>query len=56
MITGRIGAGKTTLLRALLGLLPADSGEVRWNDQLVSEPATFCAAALRLYRADATPV
>jgi ATP-binding cassette, subfamily B, bacterial len=41
VITGRIGSGKTTLLRVLLGLLPADSGEIRWNGQIVSEPATF---------------
>ena len=31
-ITGRTGAGKTTLLRAMLGLLPAQSGDVFWND------------------------
>jgi ATP-binding cassette subfamily B protein len=41
VVTGRIGAGKTTLLRALLGLLPAASGEVRWNGQTVTAPATF---------------
>jgi ATP-binding cassette, subfamily B, bacterial len=41
VITGRIGAGKTTLLRALLGLLPKDSGEIRWNGNLIHEPATF---------------
>ncbi len=41
VITGRIGSGKTTLLRALLGLLPKDSGEIRWNGQPVSDPATF---------------
>jgi ATP-binding cassette, subfamily B, bacterial len=35
VITGRIGSGKTTLLRALLGLLPEQGGEVRWNGQLV---------------------
>ncbi len=29
VLTGRIGSGKTTLLRTLLGLLPADAGEVR---------------------------
>ncbi|MFL5806457.1 MAG: ABC transporter ATP-binding protein [Roseiflexaceae bacterium] len=41
VITGRMGAGKTTLLRALLGLLPADSGQIRWNGQRVDDPATF---------------
>jgi ATP-binding cassette, subfamily B, bacterial len=40
-ITGRVGAGKTTLLRALLGLLPLESGEIFWNDQAVSDPASF---------------
>jgi ATP-binding cassette subfamily B protein len=41
VITGRIGAGKTTLLRVLLGLLPHDTGEIRWNGELVADPATF---------------
>jgi ATP-binding cassette subfamily B protein len=41
VITGRIGSGKTTLLKALLGLLPAQSGEIRWNGRLVRDPATF---------------
>lgn len=41
VITGRIGSGKTTLLRTLLGLLPADSGEVRWNGQVVSDAGNF---------------
>jgi ATP-binding cassette, subfamily B, bacterial len=41
VITGRIGAGKTTLLRALLGLLPRDTGDIRWNGQPVQDPATF---------------
>lgn len=41
VITGRIGSGKTTLLRALLGLLPRQAGEIRWNGQPVEDPAAF---------------
>ncbi|HEU5199764.1 MAG TPA: ABC transporter ATP-binding protein [Ktedonobacterales bacterium] len=41
VITGRIGAGKTTLLQTLLGLLPKEAGEIRWNGQIVADPATF---------------
>lgn len=42
VITGRIGSGKTTLLRALLGLLPRDSGEIVWNDERIDDdPAEF---------------
>jgi len=41
VVTGRIGSGKTTLLRVLMGLLPKDAGEIRWNGELVEEPATF---------------
>ena len=41
VITGRIGSGKTTLLRALLGLLPRQRGEIRWNGQVVEDPANF---------------
>jgi ATP-binding cassette subfamily B protein len=41
VITGRIGSGKTTLLRVLLGLLPKDSGEIRWNGTLVDTPGDF---------------
>ena len=41
VVTGRIGSGKTTLLRVLMGLLPKDAGEIRWNGALVEEPATF---------------
>ena len=39
VITGEVGAGKTTLLRAVLGLLPTQSGEVRWNGEPL-DPAT----------------
>jgi len=41
VVTGRVGAGKTTLLRVLLGLLPRDGGEIRWNGEVVEDPAIF---------------
>lgn len=41
VITGRIGAGKSTLLKALLGLLPAQSGQIDWNGERVNDPTTF---------------
>jgi len=41
VVTGRVGAGKTTVLRVLLGLLPRDAGEIRWNGEIASDPATF---------------
>ena len=41
VVTGRIGSGKTTLLRTLLGLLPIEAGEVRWNDEIISSPGDF---------------
>ena len=41
VVTGRVGSGKTTLLRALLGLLPVESGEVRWNGEKVQKPDQF---------------
>jgi ATP-binding cassette subfamily B protein len=31
VITGRVGAGKSTLVSAVLGLLPTEAGEIRWN-------------------------
>jgi ATP-binding cassette subfamily B protein len=41
VITGPVGSGKSTLLRVLLGLLPRDSGEIRWNGELVADPGAF---------------
>lgn len=38
VITGRVGSGKTTLLRAMLGLLPADEGEILWNGEAIDDP------------------
>lgn len=40
VITGRVGSGKSTLLKVLLGLLPSDRGEIRWNGALVTDPAS----------------
>ncbi|HEX6797040.1 MAG TPA: ABC transporter ATP-binding protein [Ktedonobacterales bacterium] len=41
VVTGRVGAGKTTLLRSLLGLLPREAGEIRWNGRVVDDAAGF---------------
>ena len=41
VVTGGVGAGKTTLLQTFLGLLPHDSGEIRWNGRTVDDAATF---------------
>jgi len=41
VITGRIGSGKTTLLRTLLGLLPMEAGEIRWNGDAIRDPGNF---------------
>lgn len=37
VITGRVGSGKSTLLRVLLGSLPLQAGEIRWNDTFVED-------------------
>jgi ATP-binding cassette subfamily B protein len=41
VVTGRIGSGKTTVLRTLLGLLPMQEGEIRWNGEIVGDPASY---------------
>jgi ATP-binding cassette subfamily B protein len=53
VITGRIGSGKTTMLKALLGLLPTRSGEIRWNGQPVTDPASFLTPPRCAYTAQA---
>jgi len=50
VVTGRVGAGKTTLLRAVLGLLPRESGEIRWNGQPV-DPTTWLVPPRAAYTA-----
>ena len=37
VITGRVGSGKSTLLRVLLGSLPLEAGELRWNGKPVED-------------------
>ena len=39
VITGRTGSGKTTLLRALLGLIPTESGTIEWNGERIGNDA-----------------
>lgn len=41
VIAGRVGAGKTTLLRVLLGLLPGEVGQIRWNGSPIADPGVF---------------
>ncbi|MFB9895099.1 ABC transporter transmembrane domain-containing protein [Planobispora takensis] len=41
VVTGAVGSGKTTLVRALLGLVPLDSGTITWNGRRVDDPGTF---------------
>ena len=41
VVAGRIGAGKSTLLKALLGLLPLQSGELSWNGDPIARPDRF---------------
>jgi ATP-binding cassette subfamily B protein len=41
VVTGRVASGKTTLLRVMLGLLAAESGELRWNGRPIERPDAF---------------
>jgi ABC-type multidrug transport system fused ATPase/permease subunit len=53
VVTGRVGAGKTTLLRVLLGLLPLEAGEIRWNGHVVDDAASFLVPPRAAYAAQA---
>mgnify|MGYP004707740343 CR=1 FL=1 len=35
-LLGRNGVGKTTLLKCLMGLIPAKSGEIRWQGRVIN--------------------
>jgi ATP-binding cassette, subfamily B, bacterial len=41
VVTGTVGSGKSTLVKAVIGLLPISSGTVRWNGELVDDPASW---------------
>ena len=41
VVTGQIGSGKTTLVQTLLGVLPRQAGEIRWNGEIVEDPKSF---------------
>ena len=53
VITGRIGSGKTTLVRTLLGLLPKQAGEIRWNEQVIAHGGDFFVPPRCAYTAQA---
>ena len=41
VVTGQIGSGKSTLVQTLLGVLPKQAGEIRWNGEIVEDPKLF---------------
>ncbi len=49
VVTGKVGSGKTTLLRAILGLLPAQGGTVRWAGRVIEDPAAVFVPPLSAY-------
>lgn len=53
VVTGRIGSGKSTLLRALLGVIPHQSGTVRWNGEVVGDLASTMTPPRVAYTAQA---
>jgi ATP-binding cassette subfamily B protein len=53
VIAGEVGAGKSTLIKALLGLVPIQSGEISWNGRPVADPASFMVPPRCAYTAQA---
>lgn len=43
-LIGRNGAGKTTLMRTVMGFLPADQGQIRFQDRLLTRLAAHSRA------------
>jgi ATP-binding cassette subfamily B protein len=41
VITGPVGAGKSTLLRAMVGLVPLESGSISWNGVEIEDLAAW---------------
>jgi len=41
VVTGAVGSGKSTLVKAVIGLLPIESGTIRWNGEAVADPASW---------------
>ncbi|GCE14830.1 ABC transporter transmembrane domain-containing protein [Tengunoibacter tsumagoiensis] len=53
VVTGRVGSGKSTLLRALIGMVPLEHGELRWNGEVVAHPTAFLVPPRTAYTAQA---
>ena len=47
-LMGRNGMGKTTVIRSIMGLTPARSGSITWNDQPIHELPAYRIARLGL--------
>ncbi|WP_127531414.1 ABC transporter ATP-binding protein [Paenibacillus kobensis] len=46
VIAGKIGSGKSTLLKCILGLIPIQEGEVRWNSQVMIQSEAMVSPAV----------